>query len=66
MLFALFGPLFSSHPYYEIHLVDKNAPPSLTFWFGTDDLGRDLFSRTCMGARISLLWALPPLLSISL
>jgi peptide/nickel transport system permease protein len=30
-------------------------PPSGTFWFGTDDLGRDVFIRTIYGARISLL-----------
>ncbi len=54
MLFALLAPLFSSHPYYEIHLADKNMSPSRIYWFGTDDLGRDLFSRTAMGARISL------------
>nr|WP_286207250.1 hypothetical protein [Thermomicrobium sp. CFH 73360] len=28
--------------------------PSLTHWFGTDDLGRDIFRRTLYGARISL------------
>jgi peptide/nickel transport system permease protein len=30
-------------------------PPTSTFWFGTDDLGRDVFIRTIYGARISLL-----------
>lgn len=54
VLFALFGPYFSSHPYYETNLALKNEPPNSTFWFGTDDLGRDMFTRTCLGARISL------------
>lgn len=31
-----------------------NAPPSLQHWFGVDPLGRDIFSRILMGARISL------------
>ena len=31
-----------------------NAPPSLAHWFGVDALGRDIFSRILMGARISL------------
>lgn len=51
---ATLGPMLSSHPYYETNLVLKNQSPSLRFWFGTDDLGRDMFTRTCCGARISL------------
>ncbi|MEZ5314683.1 MAG: ABC transporter permease [Chlamydiales bacterium] len=52
--FAIFTPLMSSHPYYETNLLLKNHPPCKTFWFGTDDLGRDVFNRTAYGARISL------------
>lgn len=54
LLFALVGPLLSPYSPYEIHLVDKNSPPSFQHWFGTDELGRDLFTRTSYGARISL------------
>lgn len=54
ILFALIGPLLSHYPYFETHLALKNSPPSSDFWFGTDDLGRDIFTRTCYGARISL------------
>jgi len=53
-LFALFGPLLSPYSYSEIHLPLKNSPPSSHFWFGTDELGRDLFTRVAWGARISL------------
>lgn len=53
-LFAIFAPLLSSHPYYETNLPLNNTPPSRQFWFGTDDLGRDMFSRCACGARISL------------
>lgn len=53
-LFAIFGPSISHYTYYETHLVLKNHPPSKEHWFGTDDLGRDIFTRTCWGARISV------------
>lgn len=53
-LFALFGPMLTSHSYYETNLALKNQSPSKNFWFGTDDLGRDVFARTACGARISL------------
>jgi oligopeptide transport system permease protein len=52
--FAILAPLISSHPYYETNLALKNQSPSKEFWFGTDDLGRDMFTRTACGARISL------------
>lgn len=51
---ALVGPWCSSEAYETTHLTLKNQPPSLQFWFGTDDLGRDLFTRIGYGARISL------------
>lgn len=53
-IFAIFGPMVSSHPYYETNLVMKNHPPSQQFWMGSDDLGRDMFTRIACGARISL------------
>ncbi|MDN3508587.1 MAG: ABC transporter permease [Candidatus Neptunochlamydia sp.] len=51
---AIIIPLVSSHTYYEIHLSLKNKTPCSKFWFGTDELGRDLFTRIWWGARISL------------
>lgn len=51
---ALFGPLLSGQTYYEIDLAGKNASPSAAHWFGTDELGRDFFTRCCLGIRISL------------
>jgi oligopeptide transport system permease protein len=53
-LMALVGPYLSGYTYYETHLPLKNEPPSAQFWFGSDDLGRDIFTRTWYGARISL------------
>lgn len=55
ILLALFAPIFSSHSYYEINLEHKNEPPGAKFWFGSDELGRDLFTRIWWGARISLI-----------
>ncbi len=53
-VFAILAPAFSTHTYYETNLALKNEAPSRAFWFGTDDLGRDIFTRTACGARISL------------
>ena len=53
-LFAGFIPLTSPYSYSEIHLELKNMPPNVHHWFGTDELGRDLFIRVWWGARISL------------
>lgn len=54
LLMAIIGPWLTPYTYYETHLSLKNLPPSSTFWFGTDELGRDLFTRVWWGARISL------------
>ena len=51
---AIIAPFFTPYTYYEINLNLKNQPPSSQFWFGTDELGRDLFTRVWWGARISL------------
>jgi oligopeptide transport system permease protein len=53
ILMAILAPIFSSYTYYETHLALKNTPPCKDFWFGTDELGRDLFTRCWWGARIS-------------
>lgn len=51
---AIFIPIFSSNDYYTTDLAGKNKKPSAEHWFGTDDLGRDVFVRVWYGARISL------------
>jgi len=53
-LLALFGPMFSPYSYSDQTLAKANQPPSASNWFGTDNLGRDLATRVCYGARISL------------
>lgn len=57
-LFSLLGPYISGYSYEEVNLPFANSPPSALFWFGSDELGRDLFTRVAVGGRISLLVAL--------
>lgn len=53
-IFATIVPIISPHSVTEINLPNQNLAPSATHWFGTDELGRDVFTRTWYGARISL------------
>lgn len=54
IVLALFGPQLAPHDPIELHLIDQLKPPSAQYWFGTDELGRDILSRIIYGARISL------------
>jgi len=54
VILALVGPLLSPYSPREQVLARSNRPPDGEHWFGTDSLGRDLFTRTLYGARISL------------
>lgn len=54
---ALLGPELALHTPTEIRATDQLQPPDAQYWLGTDELGRDLFSRVLYGARISLLVA---------
>ncbi|HJG48222.1 ABC transporter permease [Ruoffia tabacinasalis] len=53
-IMAIFVPILSPYDYAEQTGV-YNSPPTADFWFGTDNLGRDVFVRSWVGARISLL-----------
>ena len=57
VLLVLVGPSFSDYRYDKPNWDEIAVPPSLTgsHLFGTDSLGRDLFTRTLMGGRMSLL-----------
>lgn len=57
-LVALFAPFVATHEIAMPNLRNTKAPPSLEHWFGTDALGRDLFSRLVFGARISFVASL--------
>lgn len=54
-LFALWPELFTAVSPYDTNPRQMLKPPGATFWFGTDSLGRDVFSRVVHGARYSLL-----------
>ncbi len=54
---ALFAPWLAPDDPTRLNLAARLLPPSPAHWFGTDELGRDVFSRILYGARISLLVA---------
>lgn len=58
IFFMLFGPAISGREYIAINAKMKNMDPGAAYWFGTDAMGRDLFSRVWLGARLSLIVAL--------
>jgi peptide/nickel transport system permease protein len=51
ILLALLGPLVAPYGANEQIAEDAGLPPSPAHWFGTDQLGRDVFSRVVLGAR---------------
>ena len=55
LLGAALAPAIAQYSPGATDLSARLAPPSGTHWFGTDALGRDVFSRTIYGARVSLL-----------
>lgn len=54
ILLGLVAPLITPYGYDEQIIADRLQPPSSKHWLGTDDLGRDLFTRIAYGARLSL------------
>lgn len=57
-LFAIIAPITSNFNHEDINLVNINKLPDKIHIFGTDSLGRDLWCRVWMGARVSLFIAL--------
>ena len=53
-LIAIFAPYIVPYDPLEIDTVNYLQPPSAQHWFGTDNLGRDVFSRILLGTRYSL------------
>lgn len=54
IIIAIFAPVIATHDPLEINVLCQGALPSWAFFFGTDEFGRDIFSRVIYGARISL------------
>jgi len=52
---ALLAPVIAPYPYDEMSILTRLRPPSASHWLGTDDFGRDVLSRTLIGARYSLI-----------
>ena len=52
---ALGAPWIAHHDPYRMAVGPRLAPPSWDHWFGTDDFGRDVFSRIVHGARLTLM-----------
>lgn len=54
VLAAVFAPWVATHDPYYINRLDRLQGPSRAHWLGTDEFGRDLFSRIVFGARTSM------------
>ncbi len=54
VLMCIIGPSLTPWEYEVGDLAKKNQPPSKEHWFGTDKLGRDIFTRIWVGGRVSL------------
>jgi oligopeptide transport system permease protein len=57
LLYCLLVPIFSPYDPDAVSFADANLNPSLAHPFGTDKFGRDLFTRTALGGRVSILIA---------
>ncbi len=54
ILVAIFAPIIAPHSPTDGDLAFQYLPPSADYWFGTDELGRDVFSRVLYASRVSL------------
>ncbi|HVR79594.1 MAG TPA: ABC transporter permease [Acidimicrobiia bacterium] len=55
LVIAVFAPLIATQDPLAIDAVDRLLAPGADHWFGTDELGRDVFSRVIYGSRISVM-----------
>ena len=55
VLLAVFAPMIAPYSPSKLSIVNRLKPPSELYWFGTDEFGRDVFSRTIYAGRLSLL-----------
>src|SRR3990170_4432452 len=54
IVMAVFAPLIATHDPFKLSPVNRLRAPSERWWFGTDQFGRYIFSRTIYGARLAL------------
>jgi peptide/nickel transport system permease protein len=57
LLIAAAAPLLATHDPYNQILAERLLPPSADYWFGSDNLGRDIYSRVIYGSRLTLMIA---------
>lgn len=57
LIMSVLGPIIAGKDYITINGDAQNMAPSAEYWFGTDSLGRDMFSRCWVGLRTSLVIA---------
>ena len=55
ILLASFAPFVSRYPPNHVNLMAKELPPNAQYWLGTDQTGRDVWSRIIYGSRVSLI-----------
>ncbi|MBA4784349.1 MAG: ABC transporter permease [Rhizobiales bacterium] len=55
VLLAVLAPWIAPYSPSKLSIVNRLKPPSEVYWFGTDEFGRDVFSRTIFAGRLSLL-----------
>jgi len=60
LLAAIAAPLIATHGVEQMDMRNRFAGPSMAHWLGTDNFGRDLWTRLIFGARVSLTIALIP------
>ncbi|MDB5395093.1 MAG: Peptide transporter permease [Rhodospirillales bacterium] len=54
VILVLLAKLIAPYPFDQFHIHDRFSPPSLKYWAGTDEYGRDVFSRVLIGSQLSL------------
>ena len=52
-ILAFFAPVIAPYDPLELHIRDRFSPPSWQYLFGTDNIGRDILSRTIYGSQVS-------------
>ncbi len=55
VLMVIFGPMIARYQPDQIDLLARSQPPGAQHWLGTDQTGRDIFARTMVAGRVSLL-----------
>lgn len=58
LVLAALAPAVAPFPFDQMHVRDRLSPPSLTYLAGTDEYGRDVFSRVLIGSQLSIVLGL--------